>query len=447
MAILPAYAIIVEFQTDKTSYIKGDTIRFSGKTDAQHAGKMISVKIYGPDGKFVALMSGRSGPDSVITVNPVDTTIIKYEEKFVQKGIYNVTAIYDEEPNYLGKSTLFDFSPDGSPVVPSAADLLKQKSIPTPPTEPAEKPKETQIPKESPAPTPPPKTEQETIPPIIPKCGPGTVLKDGVCVIAEPEPEPAPEPEVESTTKTHIPGFPDPAKDPQDYIDRYINEPKYREWFDKNFPDQSIYEVLGVPGPKKTHIPGFPDPAKDPQDYIDRYINEPKYREWFDKNFPGQSIYEIMGLEEPQSNPCGEGTHLEGEVCVLDESAGLMSGCLIATATYGTELAPQVQLLRELRQNTLLATNSGTTFLSAFNDAYYTFSPTISDWERQSPVFKELVRVAITPMLSTLSILNYADIDSESEMLGYGIGIILLNVGMYFVAPTILLARLKKFIS
>ena len=49
-------------------------------------------------------------------------------------------------------------------------------------------------------------------------------------------------------------------------------------------------------------------------------------------------------------------------------------------------------------------------------------------------------------MLSTLSILNYVDMDSEAEVLGYGISLILLNVGMYFVAPVIVLVRIiKKF--
>jgi len=39
---------------------------------------------------------------------------------------------------------------------------------------------------------------------------------------------------------------------------------------------------------------------------------------------------------------------------------------------------------------------------------------------------------------------DLADIDSESEMLGYGIGVILLNIGMYFVAPAILIMKVKK---
>jgi hypothetical protein len=118
------------------------------------------------------------------------------------------------------------------------------------------------------------------------------------------------------------------------------------------------------------------------------------------------------------------------------------SGCLIATAAHGTELAPQVQMLREIRYN-VLGTGSGTAFMAGFNEFYYSFSPGIADLERQNPVFREIVKATITPMLSTLSILQFADIDSESEMLGYGIGIILLNVGIYFVAPAIIILKIK----
>jgi len=39
---------------------------------------------------------------------------------------------------------------------------------------------------------------------------------------------------------------------------------------------------------------------------------------------------------------------------------------------------------------------------------------------------------------------DLADIDSESEMLGYGIGVILLNIGMYFIAPAILIMKVRK---
>ncbi len=119
-------------------------------------------------------------------------------------------------------------------------------------------------------------------------------------------------------------------------------------------------------------------------------------------------------------------------------------GCLIATATYGSELAPQVQLLRELRDNIVLNTSSGTTFMTTFNQFYYSFSPTIADWEKQNQPFKEIVKLTITPLLTSLSILNYVDINSDNEMLVYGISIILLNIGMYFAVPAIFIIKIKK---
>jgi len=119
-------------------------------------------------------------------------------------------------------------------------------------------------------------------------------------------------------------------------------------------------------------------------------------------------------------------------------------GCLIATAAFGTELAPQIQLLREIRDNTVFETHSGATFMSTFNSFYYSFSPTIADLERQNPMFKEMVKTAITPLLSSLLLLQHVDIDSETEMIGYGAGIILLNIGMYLVAPLTLIHRFRK---
>jgi peptidyl-prolyl cis-trans isomerase B (cyclophilin B) len=127
-----------------------------------------------------------------------------------------------------------------------------------------------------------------------------------------------------------------------------------------------------------------------------------------------------------------------------DESTEKGGGCLIATATYGSEMAPQVQQLRELRDNKLLQTNSGTSFMNIFNNFYYSFSPIIADYERENPIFKEAVKISITPMLSTLSILNYVDIDSEQQILGYGISLILLNIGMYFAVPTIIIFKIRK---
>jgi len=82
--------------------------------------------------------------------------------------------------------------------------------------------------------------------------------------------------------------------------------------------------------------------------------------------------------------------------------------------------------------------------MNGFNELYYTFSPTIADWERQNTIFKETVKLTITPLITTLSVLNYVSLDSEIEVLGYGIGLIMLNVGIYFVTPA---WGLKKLFS
>ncbi|MCV0412446.1 CFI-box-CTERM domain-containing protein [Nitrosarchaeum sp.] len=127
---------------------------------------------------------------------------------------------------------------------------------------------------------------------------------------------------------------------------------------------------------------------------------------------------------------------------INDKNGG---ACLIATATFGSELSPQVQQLRELRDNTILSTNSGTAFMTTFNQFYYSFSPIIADYEREQPIFKEAVKILLTPMLTSLSILNHINIDSEQEMVGYGVGIILMNIGMYIGIPVFGIIKIYQY--
>ena len=171
---------------------------------------------------------------------------------------------------------------------------------------------------------------------------------------------------------------------------------------------------------KTIKIPAaFVNPDIDPQIYIDRYNNESHYKEWFDTNYPQyDSIEQAVGKTS------------EG------------GGCLIATATYGSELSPQVQHLRVLRDNQLLNTESGTQFMQYFNDVYYSFSPMIADYERENPLFKEAVKLAITPMISSLSLMENAE--SESEVLSIGISVIVLNIGMYLGVPAAVIVGIKK---
>ena len=82
--------------------------------------------------------------------------------------------------------------------------------------------------------------------------------------------------------------------------------------------------------------------------------------------------------------------------------------------------------------------------MGTFNDIYYSFSPTIADMERESPMFKEAVKLTITPMISSLSLMENAE--SESEVLGIGISVIVLNLGIYLAVPAIVVLGIRKII-
>jgi len=166
-----------------------------------------------------------------------------------------------------------------------------------------------------------------------------------------------------------------------------------------------------------------------------------KAQERFEQEFGTFEDLQQEGKDVIKNIPV-EKIEKQGEGIIKSIPSG--GGCLIATATYGSELSPQIQQLRELRDNQLLNTESGTSFMNAFNGFYYSFSPYIADYERENPVFREAVKIAITPMITSLSILNYVDIDSEVEVIGYGISLIVLNAMMYVGIPAIVIMRIKK---
>ena len=159
---------------------------------------------------------------------------------------------------------------------------------------------------------------------------------------------------------------------------------------------------------------------------IANHINDYTLKEWTDVSTFSKNV-STESAKETTSVKSGNG-----------------GGCLIATATYGSELAPQVQQLRELRDNQLLNTESGTAFMSTFNEMYYSFSPYIADMEREHPMFKEAIKLVITPMLYTLAIMENAE--SESEVLSLGISVITLNLGMYLAVPAIVIIGIRKTI-
>ena len=190
---IPAYAEVLSVKIDKIFYEKGDPITFSGTVLEEDSG-LVTLVIRDPQDQFVMLTQAQIQAD-----NTYERTII-INDKFGVHGIHK-TIVFIQNLT-AGSSTNFEFSVDGSPVIPS---LSTQQTLP----------KET-------VPTIPP-------PPVI---------------VETPTP-------VKTST---IANFVDPAKDPQYYIDRYNNEPAYKEWFDRNFPNQSIYDVVGISDPQEIQV-------------------------------------------------------------------------------------------------------------------------------------------------------------------------------------------------
>ena len=78
--------------------------------------------------------------------------------------------------------------------------------------------------------------------------------------------------------------------------------------------------------------------------------------------------------------------------------------------------------------------NPDTVYYAYGTNAGISFSsPIIADYERENPLFKEAVKITITPIISSLSLMENAT--SESEVLSMGLSVIMLNLVMYLGVP------------
>ncbi len=256
-----------------------------------------------------------------------------------------------------------------------------------------------------------------------------------------------------------VASFVDTSKDPQHYIDRYNNEPSYKEWFDDNYPQySSIYDAVGLWELTTEYV------EEPTTQYVEEPVDELKITcgTGTIENKDGVCVAQPTATSIPEptatsipesitqvtSTPnCGTGTESVNGICQVVQTTTTETseggGCLIATATYGSEMSNEVQQLRELRDNQLLQTESGTAFMGTFNDIYYSFSPIIADYERENPYFKEAVKLAITPMISSLSLMDNAN--SEESVLSIGISLIILNGLMYVGIPASVIVVVRRF--
>lgn len=193
--ITPAYAEVSGLNIDKINYIPGEEITFSGTVEEGSSG-LVTVVIRDHTDEFVLLTQALINQDYTFQRS------IDINQRFTKFGLYNATAFIFNMT--AGERVTFElFGEDSLPDVPQS-EIITSNDF------------EVNL--------------QETI--IIDEQK-NLLPNEGLQEISEKKDK-------------KLADFIDPNKDPQHYLDRYYNEPSYKDWFDKNYPDLTIEEAVGV---------------------------------------------------------------------------------------------------------------------------------------------------------------------------------------------------------
>lgn len=124
--------------------------------------------------------------------------------------------------------------------------------------------------------------------------------------------------------------------------------------------------------------------------------------------------------------------------------------CIIATVTYGSKLAPEVQFLRGFRDNLVLSTFAGSQFMQVFNAWYYSFSPETASFIAQEPIVKAVMRAVLYPLIGILHLssgtYHVFGFSPELGVLMAGLVASALIGVVYFSLPAaVLLVVIKRF--
>ncbi len=130
------------------------------------------------------------------------------------------------------------------------------------------------------------------------------------------------------------------------------------------------------------------------------------------------------------------------------QSNGLPSPCFIATATYGSEIAPEVALLRHFRDAQVLQTSAGRSFMQAFNAFYYSFSPQVAAFISSHGALRSAMKIVLYPLIGILYLSSRMfQASSFNEELAVVISgtFAALGIGVVYFGPiAILCSRMAK---
>ena len=316
--LVPVYAEVTEFSIEKNFYTIDEGIVFVGTEDEGNT--FVNVEMTDPNGGKSLLVTALSNSDGIF-----ETNAKKVDEFFSIIGMYEFTAFTIQKDN--GISVTLEF--DGNKIAQPTKSILQLNSIPDKTVE-VEKTISFTVsitddsfidtydgrdPVYSLENAPVDATIDDITGKFIwtPSKSYGSFEdiiynfdiivnannqedRENISIIVkkaydEPVIEPKAEPVVEPISEPVVEPISEPVVEP-------ISEP--------------------VVEPTQLGIASFVDTTKDPQSYVDRYNNEPTYKERFDENYSQySSIYEAVGLEEPEFGICGEGTKLIDGVCTI----------------------------------------------------------------------------------------------------------------------------------
>jgi hypothetical protein len=121
--------------------------------------------------------------------------------------------------------------------------------------------------------------------------------------------------------------------------------------------------------------------------------------------------------------------------------------CVIATATYGSEIAPEVQFLREFRDQDIMNTMAGREFMTVFHAWYYSFSPNVASVIANNPMIQNAFKVLLYPLIEILqlSATTYRMFNFNQEMAVVIAGFIASAlIGVVYFSPIGVLILLRK---
>jgi hypothetical protein len=121
--------------------------------------------------------------------------------------------------------------------------------------------------------------------------------------------------------------------------------------------------------------------------------------------------------------------------------------CIIATAAYGSEMAPEVVYMRHVRDGVIGSTSIGKILRDAFNTFYYSWSPPIAAYISGKPALQALFRILLIPISIAVRIADIMFHVTGEGNVGSIVGFVLaavFTITTYIVLPPLAIARIWK---